>query len=47
MRASEVSGASEAGEVSQTVQVKQAGAGGPVQAEFTVKEINHSRSLVG
>ena len=31
-------GASEAGQVSQPVQAKQAGAGGPVQADRTVKK---------
>ena len=32
------SGVSEAGEVSQPVQAKRAGAGGPVQADRTVKD---------
>ena len=36
VRASKASGASEAGEVSQPVRAKRAGAGGPVQADRTV-----------
>ena len=40
VRASEARGASEAGEVSQPVRAKQAGAGGPVQADRTVKVLN-------
>ena len=42
MRAREASEASEAGEVSQPVQAKRARAGGPVQADCTVKVLNLS-----
>ena len=43
VRVSKVSGASKAGEVSQPVRAKLAGAGGPVQADRTVKVLNLCR----